>query len=175
MPEPTEMPPDDLRLRQDSGTPKVVSRRFGELNVRELHDLLRLRCDVFVVEQACAYPELDGRDDEPGTRHHWIVERTAGTHGDIDRIVVCARTLAEADGATRIGRVATARSARGRGLAGTLIAHLVETVDGELVLDAQAHLVDWYGRFGFAVDGEEFVEDGIPHVPMRRAARPSNR
>jgi ElaA protein len=140
----------------------IVSRAFDELSTSELYDLLRLRCDVFVVEQRCAYPELDGRDVEPATRHHWI-RRGA-------RIDCYARTLAEPDGRIRIGRVATAPSARGLGLAAGLIDHLVATIGAELVLDAQSHLTDWYVRFGFEVAGPEFVEDGIPHVPMRRRA-----
>ena len=139
----------------------VTSKRFDELTTREFHDLLRLRIDVFVVEQACAYPELDGRDVEDGTEHHW----TTGADGAPS---CCARTLDDGD-AIRIGRVVTAPAARGGGLAAALMAHLVDRYDGRpLVLDAQSHLADWYRRFGFEPDGAEFVEDGIPHVPMRR-------
>ena len=54
-----------------------------------------------------------------------------------------------------------------QGVAAGLIGHLVGTLDGDLVLDAQSHLRGWYERFGFAATGDEFVEDGIPHVPMR--------
>jgi len=72
----------------------------------------------------------------------------------------------------RIGRVATAPAARGRGLAASLMARALELVgDGPVVLDAQAQLEGWYARFGFAAGGPAFLEDGIPHVPMRRAAR----
>lgn len=142
----------------------VISKPFEALTTREFHDLLRLRIDVFVVEQSCPYPELDGRDVEPGTEHHWIT----GSADDRDAVVVYARTLDDGD-AIRIGRVVTAPSARGAGLAAGLMAHLVDRFDGQaIVLDAQSHLVDWYRRFGFGPDGEEFVEDGIPHVPMRR-------
>src|SRR5690606_32451433 len=51
--------------------PRLRVASFAELTARQLHDLLRLRVDVFVVEQECAYPELDGRDTEPGTQHLW--------------------------------------------------------------------------------------------------------
>lgn len=136
----------------------VSSARLDDIDVRVFHDIVRLRCDVFVVEQACIYPELDGRDVEPGTLHHWIA--------DDDSIVAYARSLVDVD-ATRIGRVVTAPAARGRGVAASLIDHLVAMLDGDLVLDAQSHLAGWYARFGFVVDGDEFVEDGIPHVPMR--------
>lgn len=148
----------------------VISKPFAALTVRELHDLLRLRIDVFVVEQACPYPELDGRDVEPGTGHHWITGSAArGSADDGDAVAAYARTLDDGD-AIRIGRVVTAPDARGAGLAAALMAHLVDRFEGQtIVLDAQSHLVDWYRRFGFGPDGEEFVEDGIPHVPMRRA------
>ena len=140
---------------------EVVSRRFADLTTGELYDLLRLRCDVFVVEQSCAYPELDGRDTETGTVHHWVV-------GDDGRLQACLRTLAEPDGSVRIGRVATAPEARGRGIATDLMTSVLATIDGAVVLDAQTYLVGWYASLGFRVDGPEFVEDGIPHVPMRR-------
>lgn len=139
----------------------VISKHFDELTTLEFHDLLRLRIDVFVVEQTCPYPELDGRDIEPDTEHHW-------TTFDDGTPSCYARTLDDGD-ATRIGRVVTASAARGGGLAAALMTYLVDRYhDRPLVLDAQSHLADWYRRFGFEPDGDEFVEDGIPHVPMRR-------
>lgn len=145
----------------------VTSKRFDELSTAELYELLRLRCDVFVVEQACAYPELDGRDTDPGTTHHWIAsEQDADT--DVPRIATYLRTLTEPDGTTRIGRVVTAPSARGHGLAALLVEHVGAVTAGAITLDAQSYLADWYCRLGYEIDGAEFVEDGIPHVPMRR-------
>lgn len=143
----------------------IISKRFDELTTTELYELLRLRGDVFVVEQTCPYPDLDGRDTEPGTMHHWI----AGHAGE-PVIVAYLRTLAEPDGTTRIGRVVTAPSARGRGLAALLVEHVGTTTAGPITLDAQSYLADWYRHLGYEVDGAEFVEDGIPHVPMRRAS-----
>ncbi|PCN49098.1 GNAT family N-acetyltransferase [Curtobacterium sp. 'Ferrero'] len=123
-----------------------------------LHEILRLRQDVFVVEQGAAYADIDGRDLEPGTVQFW-----AG-HGSVDAVV---RLLREPDGSERIGRVATAARARGQGLAGRLIeAALAETQAPRVVLGAQAHLAEWYGRFGFERDGDDYLEDRIPHVPM---------
>ena len=70
----------------------------------------------------------------------------------------------------RIGRVATRAAHRGGGLAAALVDTALEIAEGrEVVLDAQSHLVDWYLRFGFEPSGRGFVEDGIPHTPMRRA------
>lgn len=132
-----------------------------------LYRILWLRVRVFVVEQEAAYAELDGRDIEPGTELMWAEDA-----GDV---VATLRVLMEPDGATRIGRVATAPAARGRGVAAELmrraVAHCGERAPGALIrLDAQSHLAHWYGRFGFEVDGDPFEEDGIPHVPMSRRA-----
>lgn len=134
---------------------------FAELSAATLYALLRLRVDVFVVEQACAYPELDGRDLEPGTRHLWLED------GGVP--VVYLRLLDEGS-AHRIGRVATARSHRNRGLAARLVRAALASCDGPVVLDAQAYLVGWYEGCGFVVVGDEYLDDdGIPHVPMRLA------
>jgi ElaA protein len=141
----------------------VRTARFADLPARTLYDLLRLRVDVFVVEQRCAYPELDGRDTEPGTEHVWL-EDDAGPSAYL-------RVLCE-PAAIRIGRVCTRADARGGGAAGRLVAHTLSRHPGTAaVLDAQAHLVGFYDRFGFTPSGEQFVEDGIPHVPMHRPAR----
>ena len=153
----------------------VISKRFDELTTTELYELLRLRGDVFVVEQECAYADLDGRDTEAGAMHHWIAGHAGGqAEGQVEgqdgepAIVAYLRTLAEPDGTTRIGRVVTAPSARGRGLAALLVEHVGAVTAGPITLDAQSHLADWYRHLGYVVDGTEFVEDGIPHVPMRR-------
>jgi ElaA protein len=147
----------------ESAATRGVIRRatFDELDASTLYDLIRLRVDVFVVEQHCPYPELDGRDTEPSAVHWWIED--AGTP------VASLRQLAEPDGSTRIGRVVTAPSARGNGLAATLIDAALTTIDGPVVIDAQAHLARWYWRFGFEIVGDVFIEDGIDHLPMRRA------
>ncbi|MEU4641366.1 GNAT family N-acetyltransferase [Micromonospora sp. NPDC023814] len=134
---------------------------FADLDARTFHDLLRLRIDVFVVEQACPYPELDGRDVEPGTRHLWLDDDGAPA--------AYLRILADPGGVARIGRVVVTPRARGGGHAGRLMTAALEVVgDRPCVLEAQSHLVDFYARHGFAVSGPGYVEDGIPHTPMRR-------
>lgn len=138
----------------------VNTRRFNELNSRTLYSLLRLRVDVFVVEQHCPYPELDGRDTEPGTTHAWI-DDTSGPAAYL-------RILREPEG-IRIGRVCTRADSRGAGAAALLLGHVLQLYPGErVVLDAQSYLVGFYARFGFARSGPEFLEDGIAHVPMCR-------
>jgi ElaA protein len=143
----------------DGTEPHVAA--FGELDVQTLYALLKLRVDVFVVEQACAYPELDGRDAEPSTRHVWLA-------GDSGAPEAYLRILDDPGGA-HIGRVVTAPHARGGGLAGRLMEAALRVVgDRTTRLDAQTQAAGFYARYGFAADGLEFVEDGIPHVPMVR-------
>ena len=134
--------------------------RFAELTPFEVYGLCRLRVDVFVVEQECPYPELDGRDVEPATVHLWL--ESGG------EIAATIRVLD--DGASRgIGRVATAAGFRRQGLAARLMEDGIALCgDAPITLGAQAHLEGWYERFGFRRSGPGYVEDGIPHVPMRR-------
>ena len=113
-----------------------------------------------MVEQECAYQELDGRDLEPGTRHVW-----AEADGEP---VGYLRVLDDGEQA-RIGRVLVVREHRGAGLSGVLMRAALDVVDGRAsVLDAQTPLAGWYAGFGYVQDGDAFVEDGIPHTPMRR-------
>jgi len=141
----------------------MILHRAGpsDLDVPTLYALLRLRTDVFVVEQACPYPELDGRDLEPGTEHRW--------YGDDAGPTAYLRLLAEPGGATRIGRVVTRPDARGAGLAKALVESVLADHDGPVLADAQAHLAGWYEALGFEITGPEYLEDDIPHVPMRRS------
>jgi ElaA protein len=133
---------------------------FDDLDPATLYAILKLRSEVFVVEQACVYLDPDGRDAERGARHLWFEEGGA---------VVCAlRLLDDGEDVHRIGRVVTAPFARGRGLASRLTEHAVDLAGGTVVLDAQSYLVAWYTTLGFAADGPEFLDDGIPPTPMRR-------
>ena len=135
---------------------------FRDLDTTTLYALLKLRVDVFVVEQKCAYPELDGRDIEPGTRHLWLQRG--------DEILAYLRILDDGD-AERIGRVVTAPDARGAGHGAALMAEALTVIGNRRsVLEAQAHLAGFYARFGFEQTGPEYLEDGIPHIPMIREA-----
>jgi ElaA protein len=179
--------------------PPLHIARFSELDAATLYELLRLRVDVFVVEQECPYPELDGRDAEPGTRHLWFDNSFPATPPDSAHPATppdsahpatppnsahpatppnsgaspaaYLRILTAEDGTARIGRVAVAHAARGTGLAGQLmLAALDEIGDRPCVLDAQAYLVGFYRRYGFTPTGPEYDLDGIAHIPMMRVA-----
>lgn len=133
------------------------------LDPATLYRILALRTEVFVVEQNCVYQDLDGRDLEPSARQLWIE--------DDGEVLATLRILTDDDGRLRIGRVVTAPKSRGAGLAALLMRRALELVgSAPAVLEAQSHLVDWYARFGFVVAGPEYVEDGIPHTTMTRAA-----
>jgi ElaA protein len=133
---------------------------FDDLDARTAYALWRLRQQVFVVEQASPYPDLDGRDLEPTTRH--VLAR------DGDELVGCLRVLDDGTHA-RIGRVVVSVAARGRGLARDLMDAAMAVVgEREVRLDAQTGLTAFYESYGFAVSGPEFVEDGVAHVPMVR-------
>ncbi len=153
------MPPATSPTGPASPPPGVHRSRFAELDPVTAYRIFALREQVFVVEQDCVYADLDGRDLEPGTVHLWIeVEDTPVSY---------LRVLDEGDHA-RIGRVVTDATHRGHGLGAALVdAALVKIGDRRTEIHAQAHLRAWYERFGFEVCGEEFLEDGILHLPMQ--------
>lgn len=141
-----------------SSEPRIHAAHLTEMDPATLYAVMRLRVDVFVVEQECPYPELDGRDLEPDALMMWAEVNGA--------VAAHVRLLCDGED-RRIGRVATDRAHRGRGLAAALIRDAMRRAEGRTIrLDAQAHLEHWYAGFGFAVDGPPFLEDGIPHVPM---------
>jgi ElaA protein len=133
--------------------------RIDDIAPRTLYEILRLRSDVFVVEQACAFPELDGHDLDDTTRHLWL-----DADGDV---VGYARLLADADGGSTIGRVVTPVNRRATGLGKHLMREAMAQVTHPIRLKAQERLAAWYAQFGFEVCGPVFDEDGIAHVPMR--------
>lgn len=148
------------------GAGPVRRARWADLDPQTLHDLVQLRVDVFVVEQQCPYPELDGRDTEPGAEHWWTADASGPTS--------YLRVLDEPGGGRRVGRVATRTDARGQGLSRRLMHGVLDAYGHDrLVLDAQTSVQAMYAALGFEVSGPEFVEDGIPHVPMRRLAEPA--
>lgn len=143
-------------------SPQLRVSSFADLTTDQLYAVLRLRVDVFVVEQDCAYPELDGRDDEPTTEHLWVE-----VAGDLAAYV---RVL-EGEGHAIIGRVVTAPAHRGHGYAADLIRLALERIGPrEVRIGAQAQLEGWYAQFGFARSGPDYDEDGIRHLPMIRPA-----
>ena len=142
-------------------SPVLRTALFAELTPFEVYALCRLRVDVFVVEQECPYPELDGRDLLPTTTHLWWQPA--------DELEGYLRLLVDEDGTHRIGRVCTSLAARGSGLGARLMAAAMTRIGDEAaVLEAQTYALDFYARFGFTPEGDRYLEDGIEHQTMRR-------
>lgn len=136
------------------------SATLDRISPATLYRIVRLRTEVFVYEQGIVCePELDGLDLEPTTTLYWAEE-----DGDV---VATLRVLADGS-VVHIGRVATAKRARGRGIAARLIETALDDFPQPTEIHAQAYLEEWYGRFGFERTGPNFLEAGIDHVPMRR-------
>lgn len=143
-------------------------KAFGQLSTHELYALLKLRVDVFVVEQHCPYPELDGRDQQ--------VMHLMGWAGD--KLVAYLRLLppeVSPSGQLALGRIVTAPDVRKFGLGGALVRLGIDYAQQSwpglpIQIAAQEHLKDFYAGFGFAIISEAYLEDGIAHVDMRLGA-----
>jgi ElaA protein len=144
--------------------PYVHAAHLDELTPRALLGILAVRQAVFVVEQQCAFQDIDSLDAELRTMHLWIEEAPG-------RVVSTLRLIDEGDGGHRIGRVATHPDARRRGHSSALVRRAIELSGPLVVLSAQAYLVDWYASLGFEELGARWIEDGIEHVPMRLEVR----
>ena len=138
-------------------------KSFRELDIDQLYALLKARHDVFVVEQHCPYPDLDGRDQD--SLHLFYADGTG-------RVTAYMRMFPKADepGTVRISRVLTVD--RGTGLGGRLLQDGIRTARErlgarEIYVEAQSHAVGYYAREGFQICSEEFLDDGIPHKQMR--------
>lgn len=142
--------------------PEVRRATFAELTTHDLYALLRLRSQVFVVEQTCVFLDMDDRDQEPLVEHLW----TADAAG----VTATLRLLPDADGGWHMGRIVTRADVRSRGLGAHLVGagidRLRELGATSAHIGAQARLQGWYGRFGFSPSGPRYLEDGILHVPM---------
>jgi ElaA protein len=145
---------------------------FSELTTGQLYDVLALRQQVFVVEQSCVYLDADGYDDRCA---HGLGYRD-GSLVAYARIVPPGLKYAEPS----IGRVVTARAARGRGLGRELmdrtLAEVARRYPGQPVrIMAQAYLGKFYRALGFEAVGAEFLDDGIPHIEMVRGGKAGER
>ena len=136
---------------------------FEELTVKQLYTYLQLRVNVFIVEQNCPYPELDGYDAD--AFHLAFTEN--------EKLMAYARILPKGVKYKRIsiGRVIVEKEARGKGLAKELMKESLSFIQKkwpqqEVQLQAQSHLRNFYGAFGFESISDEYDEDGIPHVDM---------
>lgn len=156
---------------------------FQTLDTHRLFELMKLRTDVFVVEQQCAYPELDNFDNQHDTIHLLGFDQ--------DTLAAYARAMPmtglddanytdhthdkRGTSAVRIGRVVVNKSHRGTGLAEQLMKRLMSQLDKiypdiDHVLSAQVPIVSFYEALGFRTESAPYLEDGIPHIDMRRSS-----
>ena len=137
---------------------ELVIKRFDELNTDELYEILRVRAQIFVVEQDCAYQDIDSLDK---SAYHIFLLNGA----EIKAYLRIVHGMDE----IKIGRVLTTE--RGKGYAGIILNEAIKTVKEKLhgekiVIDAQTYAKGMYEKFGFKQTSEEFLEEGIPHVKM---------
>ncbi|HIT01954.1 MAG TPA: GNAT family N-acetyltransferase [Candidatus Enterenecus merdae] len=140
---------------------ELIVKPFEALTPRQLYEILRLRVDVFVVEQQCPYPELDGKD--PAALHLFLQD-ASGIHAYL-RLLPPGLAFETAS----LGRVVS--RARGLGLGDRILRAGIQKARTlgypALTIEAQRYAKGFYARAGFRQIGAEFLEDGIPHVPMR--------
>ena len=136
---------------------------FPALESELLYKVLRLRQDIFVIEQACIYPDIDNLDQ--------VARHVCGLRGDT--LLAYLRSLPPGTVCpeSALGRVAVSAEARGKGLGRELVQrgidHNLERWPGAGIrISAQAYLEDFYIDMGFATDSDEYDEDGIPHIQM---------
>ena len=136
---------------------------FQDFTPQQLYAYLQLRSEVFVVEQNCVYQDLDGIDQL--SKHVLVYQE--------EQLIACARIVPASVlyDTISIGRVIVAPGHRGKSLGHQLMTYCVEQIvslfnTDKIVLSAQAHLQGFYAQHGFTAIGEQYLEDGIPHVKM---------
>ncbi|RKQ12092.1 GNAT family N-acetyltransferase [Ureibacillus endophyticus] len=138
-------------------------KTFNELTTTELYNILKERTDVFVVEQNCPYPEVDGKDLQS---YHLFKEENGEIIAYL-RILPPGVSYPELS----IGRVLVKEDYRGQKLAQQMMEQALSYITSELKettvkIQAQHYLEDFYRSFGFEVISEVYLEDGIPHIDM---------
>jgi len=142
---------------------KIVVKRFNELSVEEIYQILKVRADVFIIEQKCIYKDIDGKDEKArhvlGKENNEIIAYTRILEEDeqynypsISRVVVKKQNRGEE---------------RGKKIMKETIKYIVEELkEKTIVLAAQKYLEKFYRELGFIAEGEEYLEDEIPHQKM---------
>jgi ElaA protein len=144
---------------------------FEKLTPRDVHDLLQARADVFVVEQDCVFPDVDGRDPDC-----WHLIGRASAAPDAPVLAYCRLVPPGVKYAEpSIGRVLTTAAARGKGQGRELVAEAISRLEalwpGQAIrIGAQLYLERFYASFGFERVSDPYDEDGIQHIDMVRAA-----
>ena len=139
-------------------------KTFQELTTKELYEILRVRAEVFVVEQNCIYQDLDEKDMDS---LHLFYEKDGRIQAYLRIFIKDPKTKL-----VQIGRVLTTMETRGTGLGLEILEEGLKSAGRhfeaeEVYIEAQCYAIGFYEKVGFQVTSEEFLEDGIPHVEMR--------
>ena len=141
----------------------IVTKIFTELDKEELYQILRLRSEVFVVEQDCVYQDIDNKDQ---IATHLFYKKE-------EEIIGYTRIFKKGDYYENpsIGRVVVSKNKRGKDLGKEIMLesmkYIKNNIKGEKIeLSAQVYLDNFYKELGFYSKGEEYLEDGIPHQRM---------
>ena len=139
-------------------------KKMNELGTAELYAILKLRSEVFVVEQNCVYLDADGKDNDAYHLCGWLNDQL---------LVAYARLLPQGISyrESSIGRVLTHPAHRKDGYGKILMQKAIEntfnlTNTSSIKISAQEYLLKFYNSFGFTTSSEPYLEDGIPHVEM---------
>jgi ElaA protein len=142
---------------------EIVVKTYDSLSLTELHDLLQLRSEVFVVEQDCVYQDIDGKD----IKALHVLGYAKKTLAAYTRCFSPGVYFKEA----AIGRVVVRKDFRGKDFGHLIMEASLKAISdhfgtGNIKLSAQTYLIDFYKTHGFVSTGEEYLEDGIPHIAM---------
>ena len=140
-----------------------IIKKFEEFDLKYFYEIIKIREEVFIVEQACVYQECDGKDEKA----FHLVCRENGQVMAYLRILERGVSFDEIS----IGRVLVKKEYRGRGLAKKLIKKAIKFIENELLeneirISAQEYLTKFYESFGFKTVSDMYLEDEIPHVEM---------
>ncbi|ERT68933.1 GNAT family N-acetyltransferase [Cetobacterium somerae] len=141
----------------------IICKKFNELTLEELYEILKLRSEVFVVEQNCIYNDIDGKDL---TSSHIMIKE----NGKIKAYLRALQPGVSYEDAS-LGRVLVSPDARGKGYAKTIVTKGVEYIlnnfnTTKITIGAQEYLKNFYSEIGFKPISEVYDEDGIPHLDM---------
>jgi len=145
---------------------KWILKKYDELTTEEFHNILQLRINVFVVEQNCPYPELDGKDK---IALHFF----AFAEENPSQIIAYTRLFKPGDYYKKasIGRVVVHRDFRKKNIGNQLIENSINQIKkvfntSKIKIGAQTYLKNFYTQHGFLQTGKAYIEDGIPHIYM---------
>ena len=144
---------------------EVFIKKFEELNIDELYEILKLRNEVFIVEQTCPYDDIDGEDRN--SIH--IFQKNMEEIVSYLRIIVNKEKIS-------IGRVLVKNNFRGKNLSREILNIAIEYIFknfevDKIYIEAQTYLIKLYESLGFNKISEEFLLDNIPHIKMELERR----